>query len=495
MWGLGLVLHILLCGKHPFESDDMYGAITSGKLTLSEPVWQVVAPSCLDLVRSLLKPLPKDRLSAEQVLLHPWMKDGMASKAELEVSLSELGRYISRQVRHSALKALASALKPAEIAEAQMVFDWIDEDDKGSLHAEDIEMALKGKAHRTLGWHTWERPKCASRFNLPLLLRRLQSQLCAKGNAGVITFEDFVRAMLEVDDELIKQQLLKVFGGMDELGTGVLVLAELICKKTPRCIQVSHRRSHPHSRGFAGKIHVDDIRRTLNEFGLEADGLGGVERFLRNAANDEGYLSYDEFIELFLRLHREIEVSRRVGVRESRSTKTRVPVDEDSALRPETSTAIHEASSAGVRDSVAAIIDVDVSISVSNSSLYARSSALSSRGRESTRGNPSSNPRKSSDPLKDPRTPVGLGPPNPLSSEPANLQIELGESTRMPRSTFAKQSIWRTMSGIQRWKPKVGESARAADPDESCTERTTEALSPVVDVLSHRWSVTDKASD
>lgn len=63
----------------------------------------------------------------------------------------------------------------------------------------------------------------------------------------------------------------------------------------------------------SGTIHVDDIRRTLRDFGLEADSLGGVSQVLRASANTEGRLSYDEFIELFLSLHREQEVTRVTG--------------------------------------------------------------------------------------------------------------------------------------------------------------------------------------
>lgn len=69
MWGLGLVIYILLSGKHPFECDDMYGAITTARLPFAEPVWKVVHDSCLDLVRGVLKAKPVDRLTAEEVPL------------------------------------------------------------------------------------------------------------------------------------------------------------------------------------------------------------------------------------------------------------------------------------------------------------------------------------------------------------------------------------------------------------------------------------------
>lgn len=152
------------------------------------------------------------RLSS-QVLAHPWLKEGVASEAKLEVSLSELNRFRSRQVRQAAFKAVASALKPDEVAEVRGVFDWVDADKKGYLRAEDLDDALKGKAKKALGLKTTPRPKTASRYNLPLLLRRLRSSLRTKGGSSpVVTFDEFLRAVLEADDELVKRQLLKVSG-------------------------------------------------------------------------------------------------------------------------------------------------------------------------------------------------------------------------------------------------------------------------------------------
>jgi len=104
-------------------------------------------------------------------------------------------------------------------------------------------------------------------------------------NWNALTRVELIEAMeirgIEIDDDLVKRQLLKVFGEIDEQSTGT--------------------------------IHVDDIRSTLRTFGLGTDGLGGVDKLLREACHGEDHISYDEFTEMFLRLHRDAHVSRVAG--------------------------------------------------------------------------------------------------------------------------------------------------------------------------------------
>ena len=77
IWGLGLVLYILVSGKHPFEGSDMFGNITRAVLRFEEPAWAAISASALDLVRALLRADPKRRISASAVLRHEWMTEGM----------------------------------------------------------------------------------------------------------------------------------------------------------------------------------------------------------------------------------------------------------------------------------------------------------------------------------------------------------------------------------------------------------------------------------
>lgn len=84
MWGLGVVLCILLSGRHPFQKifestrtlDDKgtLEAIVKGQYSLDSQEWSGISESARDLLEQLLVYEPEKRLSADQLLAHPWVR-------------------------------------------------------------------------------------------------------------------------------------------------------------------------------------------------------------------------------------------------------------------------------------------------------------------------------------------------------------------------------------------------------------------------------------
>lgn len=78
MWSVGCILYFMLMGIPPFyshnkneeESDDeIFDAILEGKINFPRPL----SPLAKDLIFQLLEKDPQKRITAEQVLLHPWI--------------------------------------------------------------------------------------------------------------------------------------------------------------------------------------------------------------------------------------------------------------------------------------------------------------------------------------------------------------------------------------------------------------------------------------
>lgn len=94
LWSLGVVIYILLCGYPPFcgncgrecgwaeggscvECQNLlFCNIQDGNFNFPEKDWAKVDPLAKDLVSKLLVKNPKQRLSAQMILDHPWVKSG-----------------------------------------------------------------------------------------------------------------------------------------------------------------------------------------------------------------------------------------------------------------------------------------------------------------------------------------------------------------------------------------------------------------------------------
>ncbi|RQM29384.1 hypothetical protein B5M09_004393 [Aphanomyces astaci] len=82
MWALGVVLFVVLAGYHPFDvaselSDAAVRlAILQGDFDFKHAAsWAHISDDAKDLIRRLIVIDPAARLTAEQVLAHPWLKE------------------------------------------------------------------------------------------------------------------------------------------------------------------------------------------------------------------------------------------------------------------------------------------------------------------------------------------------------------------------------------------------------------------------------------
>jgi len=88
VWSLGILLFDMVCGDIPFEKDE---DICSADVRFRVPG---LSRDCQELILACLRIRPKDRISLEAILQHPWMSD-----ASGDISLqSDKPEYINKDI-------------------------------------------------------------------------------------------------------------------------------------------------------------------------------------------------------------------------------------------------------------------------------------------------------------------------------------------------------------------------------------------------------------
>ncbi|GAB4846161.1 Calcium-dependent protein kinase 33 [Ancistrocladus abbreviatus] len=147
IWSAGVMLYILLSGVPPFWAETekgIFDAILQGHIDFESKPWPSISNSAKDLVRKMLTQDPKKRITATQVLEHPWLKDGAASDKPIDSAvLSRMKQFRAmNKFKKLALKVIAENLSGDEIQGLKQMFANIDTDNSGSITYEELKEGL-----------------------------------------------------------------------------------------------------------------------------------------------------------------------------------------------------------------------------------------------------------------------------------------------------------------------------------------------------------------
>ncbi|CAN6440340.1 unnamed protein product [Victoria cruziana] len=149
VWSAGVILYILLCGVPPFWAESEQGvaqAILRGVIDFKRDPWPKVSDTARSLVRQMLEPDPRRRLTAQQVLDHPWLQN--AKKAP-NVPLGDIVRSRLKQFsmmnrfKKKALRIIAEHLSVEEVEIIKDMFRLMDTDNNGKITFEELKAGLQ----------------------------------------------------------------------------------------------------------------------------------------------------------------------------------------------------------------------------------------------------------------------------------------------------------------------------------------------------------------
>ncbi|XP_074578347.1 calcium-dependent protein kinase 10-like [Curcuma longa] len=251
VWSAGIIIYILLSGVPPFWAESEQGIfeeVLHGTLDFESDPWPSISDSAKDLVRRMLVRDPKKRLTAHEVLCHPWVQvDGVAPDKPLDSAvLTRLKQFSAmNKLKKMALRVIASNLSEEEIAGLKEMFKMIDTDNSGQITFEELKVGLE---------------RVGANLTESEIVALMQS--ADVDNSGTIDYDEFIAATLHLNKIEKEDHLFAAFQYFDK--------------------------------DSSGYITADELQQACEEFGIEDVRL---EEMIREVDQDnDGRIDYNEFV-------------------------------------------------------------------------------------------------------------------------------------------------------------------------------------------------------
>ncbi|PPD67127.1 hypothetical protein GOBAR_DD35999 [Gossypium barbadense] len=198
----------------PESEQGVAQAILRGLIDFKHDPWPNISESAKSLVQQMLEPDPKLRLTAKQVLEHPWLQNAKkAPNVPLgDVVKSRLKQFsIMNRFKRKALRVIAEFLSVEEVEGIKEMFKKMDTDNDGIVSIEELK-AVFGNVGSQLA---------ESEVQMMLI-----EAIDANGK-GTLDYGEFLAVSLHVQRMANDEHLRKAFSYFDRDGNGFIEPDEL----------------------------------------------------------------------------------------------------------------------------------------------------------------------------------------------------------------------------------------------------------------------------
>ncbi|XP_020579674.1 calcium-dependent protein kinase 17-like [Phalaenopsis equestris] len=253
IWSAGVIVYILLSGVPPFWDETERGIfeqVLRGELDFVSDPWPGISESAKDLIRKMLVRDSKQRLTAHQVLCHPWVQvDGVAPDKPLDSAvLSRLKQFSAmNKLKKMALRVIAESLCEEEIAGLKQMFKMLDTDNSGQITLEELKVGLE---------------RVGAKLKDSEIVALMEA--ADIDNSGTIDYGEFLAATMHLNKIEREDNLFAAFSYFDKDGSGY--------------------------------ITYDELQKACEEFGMNDVHLEEVIREIDQ--DNDGRIDYNEFVDM-----------------------------------------------------------------------------------------------------------------------------------------------------------------------------------------------------
>ena len=226
IWSLGVIFYVLLCGYPPFNGDtdiEIIQNVQKGKFIFPEEEWGIISDEAKDLIKKMLTYEPSQRISAKEVLLHPWFSH-YEEKIQMNISVAKsafenMKRFKrNKKFEHATIGFIINQLVSKEDrADLLNQFLFMDKNKDGVLTKEEIVESYRN-VYGSID---------------PDVVENMIKSIDLDGN-GVIDYHEFLNCTMNRNKILSKKNLEYAFKAFDKDGNGSISIDEImsIFKKT-----------------------------------------------------------------------------------------------------------------------------------------------------------------------------------------------------------------------------------------------------------------------
>jgi serine/threonine protein kinase len=218
MWSIGVLCFLMVTGSRPFYSEVesvVRKVIYECKYEFPQDI--PLSTSVKDFIARLLVEKPKDRMTVQEALSHPWIAnpEEHASKDSFDPRVFiGIQRYQKQSLfKRLVVRILCSAMTDKEQEHIQAIFSKFDKDHSGNLEISEISTILKEMFNLE--------PNVAEKEAKSVL------QHFDSNNDGTLDWSEFARLIVQGSLVLDKSKIRQAFQIIDENADGMISPAEL----------------------------------------------------------------------------------------------------------------------------------------------------------------------------------------------------------------------------------------------------------------------------